>query len=48
VTRPLRELTQAVSTLSARGLDEGHLSTPQAPEPPAGRDEFGRLRRPSR
>jgi signal transduction histidine kinase len=43
VTRPLQRLTQAVSTLSARGLDEGHLSTPQALLPPAGRDEFGRL-----
>jgi signal transduction histidine kinase len=43
VTRPLQRLTLAVSTLSARGLDEGHLSTPQALLPPAGRDEFGRL-----
>lgn len=43
VTRPLQRLTQAVSTLSARGLDEGHLATPQALLPPAGRDEFGRL-----
>ena len=43
VTRPLQRLTQAVSTLSARGLDEGHVSTPQALLPAAGRDEFGRL-----
>lgn len=43
VTRPLHRLTQAVSTLSARGLDEGQLSTPQALLPAAGRDEFGQL-----
>ncbi len=43
VTRPLQRLTDAVATLSARGLDEGVVDAPQALLPPAGRDEFGRL-----
>ncbi|WP_298826715.1 HAMP domain-containing sensor histidine kinase [uncultured Piscinibacter sp.] len=43
VTRPLQRLTDAVSTLSARGLDEGLTATPRSLLPPAGRDEFGRL-----
>lgn len=43
VTRPLQRLTDAVATLSARGIDEGLPGTPHALLPPAGRDEFGRL-----
>ena len=43
VTRPLQRLTDAVSTLSARGLDEGLTAAPPALLSPAGRDEFGRL-----
>lgn len=43
VTRPLQRLTDAVATLSARGLDEGLTATPRALLPQAGRDEFGRL-----
>jgi signal transduction histidine kinase len=43
VTRPLQRLTAAVSTLSARGLDEGLTATPQSLLPSAGRDEFGQL-----
>jgi signal transduction histidine kinase len=40
VTRPLQRLTEAVSALSARGLDEGAV---QASLPPPTRDEFGQL-----
>lgn len=40
VTRPLRRLTEAVSALSARGLDEGAAV---ATLPPPTRDEFGQL-----
>ncbi|MFT3954148.1 MAG: HAMP domain-containing sensor histidine kinase [Piscinibacter sp.] len=43
VTRPLQRLTDAVATLSARGIDEGLADRPQTLLPPAGRDEFGRL-----
>jgi len=46
VTRPLRRLTEAVGTFSARGLDElgdGPPASPQALLPSAGGDEFGRL-----
>lgn len=43
VTRPLQRLTDAVASLSARGIDEGLAGTPQTLLPPAGRDEFGRL-----
>ncbi len=43
VTRPLRQLTRAVSTLSQRGLAEGLVVVPQSPLPKAGPDEFGRL-----
>jgi signal transduction histidine kinase len=43
VTRPLRQLTEAVSALSARGLDEGLAEAPARLLPPAGRDEFGQL-----
>jgi signal transduction histidine kinase len=42
VTRPLRRLTDAVATLSKRGLEDG-LAMPQAVLPPATRDEFGQL-----
>lgn len=40
VTRPLRRLTEAVSALSTRGLDEGAAV---ATLPPPTRDEFGQL-----
>ena len=43
VTRPLRRLTEAVSTLSARGLEAGLAETPQALLPAPSRDEFGQL-----
>ncbi len=43
VTRPLRRLTDALATLSQRGLDEGLADTPQALLPPATQDEFGQL-----
>lgn len=42
VTRPLRELTGAVSALSARGLDDPSDS-PRALLPAPSRDEFGQL-----
>ena len=43
VTRPLRQLTEAVASLSARGLESGLAETPATPLPPASRDEFGQL-----
>jgi signal transduction histidine kinase len=43
VTRPLRRLTDAVATLSARGLEEDPGSTPPALLAAPGRDEFGQL-----
>jgi signal transduction histidine kinase len=43
VTRPLARLTDAVATLSERGLDEGQTASAQQQLPPPGRDEFGRL-----
>jgi signal transduction histidine kinase len=43
VTRPLRRLTEAVATLSMRGLEEGLAQPPQALLPGAPRDEFGQL-----
>lgn len=43
VTRPLQRLTEAVSSLSARGLDEGLAGSAAPLLPPAGHDEFGRL-----
>ncbi|MDQ6679714.1 MAG: HAMP domain-containing protein, partial [Pseudomonadota bacterium] len=43
VTRPLRRLTDAVATLSRRGLEEGSASQTQTLLPPATRDEFGQL-----
>ena len=43
VTRPLRRLTRAVSTLSQSGLAEGLAVAPSTPLPPTGKDEFGQL-----
>jgi signal transduction histidine kinase len=43
VTRPLRRLTAAVSTLSQRGLAEGLAVAPGSPLPMPTRDEFGQL-----
>ena len=43
VTRPLQRLTEAVSSLSARGLDEGLAGSSAPLLPSAGPDEFGRL-----
>jgi signal transduction histidine kinase len=43
VTRPLRRLTRAVSTLSQSGLAEGLAVAPSTPLPPPGKDEFGQL-----
>ncbi len=42
VTRPLRRLTDAVATISQRGLDAGLAGAPTA-LPAVTRDEFGRL-----
>jgi signal transduction histidine kinase len=43
VTKPLRRLTEAVSTLSQRGLAEGLAVAPDSPLPAPTRDEFGQL-----
>ena len=43
VTKPLRELTEAVATLSRSGLAEGLAVAPTSPLPAPTRDEFGRL-----
>ena len=43
VTKPLRRLTEAVSTLSQRGLAEGLAVAPDSPLPAPTRDEFGKL-----
>ena len=43
VTRPLQQLTNAVSALSERGIEEGLSGPPQPALPAAARDEFGRL-----
>jgi signal transduction histidine kinase len=43
VTQPLRRLTEAVATLSQRGLAEGLAVAPGSPLPPPTRDEFGQL-----
>ncbi len=46
VTRPLRRLTDAVATISQRGLDAGAAGLADAPPtalPPLTRDEFGQL-----
>ncbi|MBS0444682.1 MAG: HAMP domain-containing histidine kinase [Proteobacteria bacterium] len=45
VTRPLRQLTDAVSHLSQHGLDGGAASARGDLLPPATRDEFGQLTR---
>ncbi|MDQ6627103.1 MAG: HAMP domain-containing histidine kinase [Pseudomonadota bacterium] len=45
VTRPLRRLTAAVSTLSQRGLAEGLAVAPGSALPAPTRDEFGQLTR---
>ena len=45
VTRPLQRLTDAVATISQRGLDAGLTDAPQSALPPATRDEFGQLTR---
>jgi signal transduction histidine kinase len=42
ITRPLQQLTAAVSTLSERGLEEGRTDA-SVTLPRAGRDELGRL-----
>ncbi|HEY4067131.1 MAG TPA: HAMP domain-containing sensor histidine kinase [Burkholderiaceae bacterium] len=43
VTRPLQRLTDAVATLSQRGLEDSPPGTPQVVLPTATRDEFGQL-----
>ena len=43
VTRPLRQLTGAVATISQRGLEEGVPGAPERLLPPPTPDEFGRL-----
>jgi signal transduction histidine kinase len=43
VTKPLRRLTEAVSTLSQRGLAEGLAVAPGSSLPAPTRDEFGQL-----
>jgi len=43
VTRPLRQLTDVVSTISQRGLEEGVPGAPERRLPPPTPDEFGRL-----
>src|SRR5207237_7553809 len=43
VTRPLQRLTDAVATLSQRGLDDGPAGAPQVMLPAGTRDEFGHL-----
>jgi len=45
VTRPLQRLTDAVSSISQRGLDEGLPATGQTALPAVTRDEFGQLTR---
>jgi signal transduction histidine kinase len=45
VTRPLQRLTDAVATISQRGLDAGQPSAAPAALPPVTRDEFGQLTR---
>jgi len=43
VTKPLEKLTQAVATLSQRGLAEGLTVAPTSPLPMPTKDEFGQL-----
>ena len=45
VTRPLQRLTEAVATISQRGLDAGLPNAAQPVLPPVTRDEFGQLTR---
>ncbi|MDE2093128.1 MAG: HAMP domain-containing protein, partial [Burkholderiales bacterium] len=45
VTRPLQRLTEAVATISQRGLDAGLANAAQPVLPPVTRDEFGQLTR---
>ncbi len=45
VTRPLQRLTDAVATVSQRGLDAGLAGAPPTVLPPVTRDEFGQLTR---
>ena len=45
VTRPLRRLTDAVASISQRGLDAGLADAPHTALPPVTRDEFGQLTR---
>jgi signal transduction histidine kinase len=45
VTRPLQRLTDAVASISQRGLDAGQPSAPAAALPAVPRDEFGQLTR---
>jgi signal transduction histidine kinase len=45
VTRPLQRLTEAVSTISQRGLDSGLENAPQTLLPAVTPDEFGQLTR---
>jgi signal transduction histidine kinase len=43
VTQPLKKLTQALATLSQRGLAEGLAVAPTSPLPAPTKDEFGQL-----
>jgi signal transduction histidine kinase len=43
VTRPLRQLTQAVAAISQGGLDDGARDVPERHLPPRTPDEFGQL-----
>jgi signal transduction histidine kinase len=43
VTQPLKRLTQALATLSQRGLSEGLTIAPTSPLPAPTKDEFGQL-----
>ena len=43
VTQPLKQLTQALATLSQQGLAEGLTVAPTSPLPAPTRDEFGQL-----
>ncbi|MDQ2928598.1 MAG: HAMP domain-containing sensor histidine kinase [Caldimonas sp.] len=45
VTQPLKKLTQALATLSQRGLAEGLTIAPSSPLPAPTKDEFGQLTR---
>jgi signal transduction histidine kinase len=43
VTKPLKQLTRALATLSQRGLSEGLTVAPTSPLPAPTKDEFGQL-----